>query len=372
MRDFSLRFLLVLLAAAGSTLRAEPPPPAAEPLPKAEATPKSAPPAKGEKKLPVTETLPEAQIDGVLQLLKSNYLDGSVLDGAAMKRAELRGVLAMLKHGAELIPTEAAASDAVRPALGEMLDGNILYYRLGSLDPTNIAALDDALAKAGPELAAVVLDLRDTPFSTNYEAAAEVAKRFVEKGKPLFQLKSPRTNQAQLFTANAEPAYTGTLMLVTDSETRGASEVIAAVLRKNAKRAMIVGAKTGGEAVQYADFAVDGGKATLKVAVARVELPTGETLFPVGIEPDIDVTMDREVQRDIFERTAKLGMKKFIVDIAPVRMNEAALVSGSNPHLEDYMKRNKAGAKSDEPLPRDVVLQRAVDVVTAVSVLGKQ
>lgn len=369
MRTGVLILLFVALTATAQEPSPTPSPaatPSATPAPSTSPTP-SPSPTPLEK--PSVDTMSETEIDSTLELLKSTYLDPAALDPLAMKRAAFQGAMNRLGAGVELAPNAEETAAEKRPPLKETLEGDLLYFRLGSLDPENIAVLDEELNKGGPELKAVVLDLRDTPESTSYEAAAEVIKRFVEKGKPLFQLKSPRTSQTRLFTSNSEPLYSGLLMIVTDPQTRKAAEVIAAVLRKKAPRAMIVGAETRGEAVELADFPIEGGKAKLRIAVARVELPNGDTLFPKGVAPDIDITMDPLVQKEIFEKSEKQGVKKFIVDVIPVHFNEAALVSGNNPEIDEYLRRSKNRSK-DETFPKDIVLQRAVDVVTAVSVLG--
>ena len=59
-------------------------------------------------------------------------------------------------------------------------------------------------------------------------------------------------------------------------------------------------------------------------------------------------------------------MSQFVFDTERPRMNEAALVANTNPEISAAPEADEA----TEPL-RDTVLQRAVDLVTAISFYKK-
>ena len=68
----------------------------------------------------------------------------------------------------------------------------------------------------------------------------------------------------------------------------------------------------------------------------------------------------QEVLAEIFAASRKQGVSQFVFDSARPRMNEAALVTNTNPEIESTKDR-------EAPPLRDTVLQRAMDLVTAIS-----
>jgi hypothetical protein len=59
-----------------------------------------------------------------------------------------------------------------------------------------------------------------------------------------------------------------------------------------------------------------------------------------------------------------------IAEKARARMNEAALIAGTNPELDELQENQKLKAKGEVPgkLPCDEALQRALDFITSVRV----
>jgi hypothetical protein len=66
------------------------------------------------------------------------------------------------------------------------------------------------------------------------------------------------------------------------------------------------------------------------------------------------------------------GVMPLVAEKARARMNEAALIAGTNPELDELQENQKLRAKGEVSvsLPRDEVLQRALDFITAVRVYG--
>jgi len=115
--------------------------------------------------------------------------------------------------------------------------------------------------------------------------------------------------------------------------------------------------------VEFADLPLGEGK-VLRVAVAQVTLPEKGTLFPAGVTPDIAIALAPEVQEEIFRRSVERGVSQFVFDSERPRLNEAALVANTNPEIEGYQQSVRERGKA--PF-RDTVLQRAVDLVSAIS-----
>lgn len=309
----------------------------------------------------MVDGLSESQIDQAIAALRSGFLDPSKTEEKSLHRATLEGLVRRLSPGAA-ITTEEDAARIATPGnfLAEILDARIGYVRLGGLDPESLAQMDAALENfATNKLRAVILDLRDTPPSQNFDFAADFARRFTPKGRLLFTIQKPSVKQERILTANQDPTFSDVLVVLTDRDTAGAAEALAATLRLNSK-AMIIGDTTSGEAVEFADIPLGDGK-ILRVAVAQVVLPEVGPIFPGGVQPDIAASLPTAVQAEIFALSREKGVSQFIFENERPYLNEAALVANTNPELDPAL----ADRAYQETW--DSVLQRAVDLVTAIS-----
>jgi hypothetical protein len=317
----------------------------------------------------VIDALPPEALDEAVELLREHYLTPAALDEQELKRATLQGLLERLGTGASLIAAGIGANTPVSVFRSEVLDGRIGYVRLGTIRDEHLAQLDTALAGfTTRSLASLVLDLRATPPGTDYERAAEVCRRFTPKGRVLFTVRKPRAQEERVLTSRDDPKYAGLLVVLVDADTAGSAEVIAAVLRAEA-RAMVIGQQTKGEAVEFADLPLPGGK-VLRAAVAEVVLPQGAPVFPGGLTPDLRVEVPQETTDTLLTAQVEKGAASFVFETERKRMNEAALVAGVNPEIEALEAAQRERAAKDQPPVRDVVLQRAVDFITSVGFLG--
>jgi len=311
------------------------------------------------------DSLDESQIQKAIETLNTNYLSPESLDNASRQRALLEGLLLRLGAGAALFPANGAA---VQPFafLAEILDGRIGYIRPGTMDAAALKQTDAALGNfADKSIPAVILDLRGISSGAEFDTAAEFARRFCPKGKILFTIEKPNAKQERILTADRDAVFHGVLVVLTDSGTSGATEALAATLRANSG-AMIVGTKTSGAAVEFAEFPIGGGK-TIRLAVSRVSLPGTGPIFPAGVKPDIEIALPANTQRKIFELTKEKGVSQFVFDVERPRMNEASLVANTNPEITGSPEEEE----SDVETLRDTILQRAVDLVTAISFYKK-
>jgi carboxyl-terminal processing protease len=177
-------------------------------------------------------------------------------------------------------------------------------------------------------------------------------------------LKGPDTTaQTRTFSAEAAPLFKGVLLVLVDADTAEAPEAVAACLQKSAK-ALVVGDKTAGRAYQYSDVPLNG--AVLRVAVAQVILADGKEPGENGLTPDISVPMGRVSKKDIMRSITAKGIASVLNEHDRPHLNEAALVSGSNPEV-DELEAEQSGQKPADTLI-DRQLQRALDLVTSISI----
>lgn len=307
------------------------------------------------------EALDASQIRTATEAIRANHAEAAALDETGLARATLRGLLDGLYPGAELTGGDLPAVEA-SPFRAEILDGRVGYVRLGSIGTESLAQLDAALADfAAKKAEGLVLDLRATPESADYPMAAQVCERFVPKGAALFSLLSPADKQEKIFTSSRAPAFQGVIVVLADEDTAGAAEVVAAALRRHAK-AMVVGTNTSGRAVEFTLLPLGGGH-HLRYATAEARVAGLPPLYPRGIEPDLGVRQTPEDKKAILDGALEKGIAGYVFESERARMNEAALVAGTNPEID---AEETATPLLDRPL------QRAVDLVTAIKLFRKR
>jgi len=377
------RFLLATLAISifGANLLAQSPTPASpaptQPVKPASiaSSPPVAPspsPARKPTTRQLVDSLGPADLQSVITLLKSNFTNPDAITDTNLNRATVEGLMVRLPRGVMLLPSKESAQVETPSAFySEVLDGHIGYLRLGSLNGANLQAMDKSLANfPAKKVDALIVDLRSSQGTNDFAVAAEFAKRFCPKGKPLFTLRKPAARQDRVFSSDRDPAFQGLIMVLSDGDTSGPAEALASPLRFYDK-ALVIGQPTAGRAVEYSDLPLPGGK-ILRVAVAEAVSPEGRSLFADGIRPDLPVEMLVADKRQIFQLSAEKGMGPFVYEAGRPHMNEAALLAGTNPEVEAWgAAQQRRGRGTEKPPPHDPVLQRALDVVTSLEVYQK-
>lgn len=326
---------------------------------------------------PTTEdlvnSLGPADLQAVIALLKSNFTNPDEITDTELNRATVEGLIVRMPRGVMLLPAkENTPAEAPSAFYSEIIGGHIGYARVGSLNAANLQALDKSLGNfAAKNVNALIVDLRASQATTDLTLAAEFAKRFCPKGKTLFTVRKPTGRQDRVFSSDRDPTFRGLVMVLTDGDTIGAAEAIAAALRFYNK-ALVIGQTTAGRAAEYSDLLLPSGK-ILRVAVAEMVSPDGRSLFPEGMKPDLPVEMSMADKRQIFQLSGEKGMGPFVYEGGRPHMNEAALLAGTNPEVEAAeAAQQRRGRGPEKPAAYDPVLQRALDVVTSLEVYQRR
>jgi len=352
-----------------------------------------------------------------IDALRSRYVDRDQLDQKALSEATIAGLLKALGPGAQLLTAEQATNalpviESSRSlseplARAEIIEPSIGYVRLTDVVPATEAALDAELKKfADAKVTGYILDLRFAD-GTNYEAAAAVASRFVTGVPQLFAIKNSG-KAVQTFSATRPAGVSNgpaaaPLMVLVNAQTRGAGETLAAALRAQ-ERAIVIGGRTAGSALAWDDVKLADGR-VLRLATTKITLPNSLEVFPNGVTPDVPVKIDAKIEREVvlnaatnLTLTASLQpaelrksmreadlMRAFRGESldtptlslgtnnpAPADTNLTVTTSGTNAAAATASSGNGNGNGNGTPGVRDVVLQRAVDILKGIRVLLTQ
>ena len=172
-----------------------------------------------------------------------------------------------------------------------MLEEGYAWVRITRFSDNTEKELLEGLANArkkGP-LKGVVLDLRSNPGGL-LEQANKVSDVFLSSGV-IVSIRGRSAEDSKEFTARAQATdVTCPLVVLVNSGTASASEIVAGALRDH-KRGLVIGEKSFGKgSVQNVIPLPDG--SGLKLTVALFYTPNGRAIQAEGVEPDLVVPFE--------------------------------------------------------------------------------
>ena len=232
----------------------------------------------------------------------TGFLDtnGIPYDRTNVVSAAIDGVLRAVDAGARFVSAEAAQALVARgePVFGPFGVTNRVTLDAVELWPEGLAYLKvNALGMgSGGEILShlrclddrtgVILDLRGAD-GADLESVATLASPFRCAGEPLFTVSDLRGRELSSYTATSMPPCRVPLMVLTDHETRGSAEALAACCR-GVPGVMTIGTSTFGEP-QLRELLPLPDASFLYVATRRV-VPAGRPTYALaGVAPDIEV-----------------------------------------------------------------------------------
>jgi carboxyl-terminal processing protease len=179
----------------------------------------------------------------------------------------------------------------------EVLPGGPGYVKLAVVGADAAREVRKAVDSLRPS--SLVLDLRENPGGT-LDAGVAVAELFLDPPQTIAIAKGRAAADNRTFAdAAAQPWPSMPVVVLVDSGTASAAEVIAGSLQDN-NRAVIVGSPTYGKGNTQTLIPLDGGYA-LKLTTARWLTPKGRVIerdsTKGGIEPDVIVRPDSVAKR---------------------------------------------------------------------------
>lgn len=328
----------------------------------------------GESVAPV-DAISQDAVQSAFQILSRDYIRKEDLTYEHLNRVALEGLLKRLEFGAELVQKKTLPESQRRPLVAELPATGIAYLRPQQLSEEELLEIESKLKLWAKDAAVqhLLLDLRQPLPAGEFEPTARLLECFLPEGRVLYKLKQlvkagNALGEAELKIASRAPLWGKHLLVLVDGDTNNQGEAVAAVLQQQ-RRALLLGAGTRGATVVYEKAALDE-HWELRFACAELLLADDSSLFRKGVQPDMVVVLDHKTKLDLFQ---KQGVKESMRETPRPRFNETALVHGQNPELTDFIRRSRGQElPTDATRPRDVVLQRAVDLCQSADHLAGQ
>lgn len=300
-----------------------------------------------------------------LPILQASYIAPQKL---SLKEGEHLTDLISKSGGTICLCSPESASTPVS-IVTAFLPDNIIYWRLASFIPEtgwpDLAMQLDQWSAQGAE--GIVLDLRSNLAPNDYAGVAQIASFFVPNGTALFTSKTASGEEHVYNSEHQGMPFHQPIVLITDQQTVGAAEALAACLKD--RGALVVGQTTMGKAAIFTEQKISSGQ-ILRYVSAQVYLPSGVILWDHPIAPDIGLTINEQNEKNALTLIDQHRVFDVIREATERRrLNEAFLVQGENPELDDYLTAH--GKKSD-PLTstkltvQDVALIDALDSLKAI------
>ena len=320
------------------------------------------------------DTLNQSSLQEAFRLLTSDYINHDNLDELEVNRAALQGMLKRLDFGAMLL-TEKELSERDSPFAFHRatVADETAYVRFGKFNRQGVSELDKALEEFSetPELIHLIVDLRSPQAQAECVIASEILSRFRPPNELLFKIRRPGNDRPTLFVSQpVANSWNKNLILLVDAQTGNVGEIIAAVLKRETQ-CLVIGERTPGLPVEYRDVPIDQDR-VLRYAIAEVVLEDDSSIFRTGITPDIITPTPYDSKHSIFRQTqGERELTEFLIQKQRPRLNEAALVAGTDPEIDYYLLRsNNKPTPWDKPPLQDRALQQAVDLLNATAFLN--
>ncbi|MCL2337800.1 MAG: S41 family peptidase, partial [Firmicutes bacterium] len=178
----------------------------------------------------------------------------------------------------------------------ELLPGQTGYIALNTFGADTAVAFKSALDNLrGQGAESLIIDLRDNGGGYSY-AALDIASNFLPADAVMVIVEDNKGHRKKIQTAGDSTVTDWPIVVLMNTKTASASEVLAGALRDN-KLARLVGQVTYGKGVMQTMFSLSNGGA-LKITTERYFTPAGVNINNTGLIPDYDV-LTPELQKGV-------------------------------------------------------------------------
>ena len=239
--------------------------------------------------------------------------------------------------------------------------GNIGYIRILTFSEKTTSELHRAIKelkeKIGKDLIGFVVDIRNNPGGL-LDQAVGVADTFLAQGE-IVSTRSRKPEETLRFSAKTGDMTNGLPLVVMINEgSASASEIVAGALQDH-KRAVIVGLKSFGKGSVQTIREIPGFGA-IKITTARYFTPSGNSIQAKGITPDVEIP-----RAELKELPKITGWGEGDLD--------GALSAEEGKKAKDTeLPKEEEKKPEDETAKKDYQLDRALDILKAMSVFSEQ
>ncbi|MDX8388799.1 MAG: S41 family peptidase [Ghiorsea sp.] len=253
----------------------------------------------------------------------------------------------------------------VKSVKSDILAPGYAYLRLTQFQEHSAEQLKKQLAQirkqSDGKVLGAVLDLRNNPGGLLDQAVA-VSDMFLNEGG-IVSTKSRVGNNMDFKAKDGDDLNGAPLIVLINGGSASASEIVAGALQDN-KRAVLMGTRSFGKGSVQRIIPLSDGSA-FKLTTSLYYTPSGRSIQATGIDPDVSVKAVRvKVEDDGKDRPKQVSEKSM----------KGHLANGNGKtktKKEEERVSGQPSKKMIERLTKDVQLQRALDLLQGLHVLGR-
>ena len=251
------------------------------------------------------------QANDVIQKVNDVELSGDELSKAIemIGSSENEVKLAIVRGEAEPFDVNVKIEKIKIESLkSEMLDSDIGYINIETFMNENTTSdFKDAITALKDQgMKGLILDLRDNPGGLLSEAVG-VASQFIPKDSVITYTIDKYDNKNESLSIGGIAEGIPLVVLVNDGSA-SASEVVTGALRDYGA-ATIVGDTTFGKGVVQQTLKFNDNLGGLKVTISKYYTPNGENINKKGITPDFEVSTDKKIGEEGYDRNSDAQLK---------------------------------------------------------------
>lgn len=287
-----------------------------------------------------------------------------VHSGEDPKEITLKRAIIKVKSVKFSVKDDTAAADDDKLA-------KIGYIRISDFGATTTKELKNAIKDLEKKkVAGYVLDLRNNPGGY-LTAAVDVSDAFLDGGEIVSTRGKEKTDIERMFAKSGDLVNGKPVVVLINHGSASASEIVAGALQDNG-RAIIMGSQSFGKgSVQQQKPLGDG--SAIHITIARYYTPSGKSIQNEGITPDVEVLQSKlEVLEKKESMFSEATFKNSLKNDSSKKKDSAKKKDKKADKSDDDDEEDLLSLTDEEKDERDYQLQRAMDMVRAMSKIGKK
>ena len=174
----------------------------------------------------------------------------------------------------------------------EMLEDQIGYIRLLEFDEVTAQQFEEAMSDLESQgMEKLIIDVRNNPGGV-LQTVCDMLDQFLPEG--LIVYTEDKNGKRTEYTSDEEHQFTKPLAVLVNGNSASASEIFAGAIQDYGI-GTIVGTTTFGKGIVQKIFYLSDGTG-LKLTMAKYYTPKGHDIHKKGIQPDVEVELDEDLQ----------------------------------------------------------------------------
>ena len=193
----------------------------------------------------------------------------------------------------------------------EMLADKVGYIQITEFDETTVSQFKKAVDDLNKQnMKGLVIDLRDNPGGL-LTAVSEMLDYILPEGLTVYT--QDKYGNKDEFKSDAKTALNVPMTVLTNGNSASASEIFAGAVQDYGV-GKLVGTKTFGKGIVQEVRKLSDGSA-IKLTISKYYTPKGRNIHGTGIEPDVEIELDKEALGESYSKEKDNQLKKAVDEV---------------------------------------------------------